>query len=123
MVSRGRRPKIAIEDAERHAAALGYTVLIPDKTAPYDFMAVKDGYPVFVRVRRVKHGLYAVPDIEHSCAKEIADLRKIVFSQAASRQLWVRGTGRSYHRYLIMPDRVEALDGDQAAIPGQQVLV
>jgi hypothetical protein len=122
-VSRGRRPKIAIEEAERHAAALGYTVLVPETKAPYDFMAVKDGYPVFVRVRRIRHNCFAVPDIEHSCGKEIAELRKIAFSGDAPRQLWVKGSGRSYHRELVLPDRVEALDGDQAEIPGQQVLV
>jgi hypothetical protein len=117
----GRRPKIAIKEAERHAAALGYTVLVPETRAPYDFMAVKDGHPVFVRVRRIKHSLYAVPDTEHSCGKEIADLRKIVFP-GASRQLWVRGAGRLYPHYLVLPDTVEALDGDAICSSGQQVL-
>jgi hypothetical protein len=123
-VSRGRRPKIAIEEAERHAAALGYEVLVPNiEGALYDFMAVRQGQPTFVRVRRIKYHRYSVAEIEHSCGREIACLRSIIFSGDASRELWVRGSSRNHHRYLVLPDRVEALEKERTGSSGQQVRV
>ena len=112
-MSRGRRPKIAIEEAERHAAALGYEVLVPNVDwAPYDFMAVRQGSAVLVRVRRIKYNRYSVGEIEHSCSREIAALRNTIFPGHPGRELWVRGCHRNFHRYRVLPDRVEALKRD-----------
>jgi hypothetical protein len=122
-VSRGRRPKIAIEDAERHAATLGCEVLVPNvDSAPYDFVAVRNGHTVLVRVRRIKHHRYSVPEIECYCSREIADLRNAIFSGDATRELWVKGPQRAIHRYLVLPDRVEAMEKEQTKLSGQQVL-
>ena len=123
-MSRGRRPKIAIEDAERHAVALGCEVLVPNvDSAPYDFVAVRQGHLILVRVRRIKHHRYSVPEIEYFCSREIADLRNAIFSGDASRELWVRGSQRVFHRYRVFPDRVEALGKEQTKLSVQQVLV
>jgi hypothetical protein len=122
-VTRGRRPDTAITAAKNLAFALGYEIV---STFPrgyaYDFVARKDEAHTLVRVRRIKHNHFAVPDIEYDCAHEIAGLRGALFTGNASRELWIWGRSRTCHRYLVLPDQVEEVSG-KSGWAGQQPLV
>ncbi len=122
MSPRGRRPDTAITAAKNLASALGYEIV---GTCPrgdaYDFIARKDGALTLVRVRRIKHSHFSVPDIEYDCAHEIAGLRGTIFSGDAARELWIWGRSRTCHRYRVLPDRVEEVSG-KSGWAGQQTI-
>ncbi|MFA5078563.1 MAG: hypothetical protein WC541_03655, partial [Dehalococcoidia bacterium] len=63
-----------------------------------------------VRVRRLRYARYGLPDITMSCKREILELQGIPVSENTSRELWVRGTDRHWHRYVIFPDRIESVE-------------
>ena len=94
-----------------HTERLGYLVSgVNTARIPCDFMAIHDGQITLVLVRRVRYASYGLPDITASCRREILELRGIPVSENTTRELWVRGPDRHWHRYVIFPDRIEALD-------------
>ena len=124
-MSRGHRPEVAIEEAKRHAAALGFLVIALDTSwIPVDFFAIRSGCLTLIKVRRIKYGYYNVPDIEASCEREIAELREFPITGDIARELWVKGCDKHFHRYRVMQDRVEAIEkGSEKISFGQQTLV
>ena len=112
-MTRGHPPWVAISEAMHHAERLGYLVSgVNSRTLPCNFMAIHDGQVTFVRVRRLRYGNYRLPDIAVSCKREILELQGIPVSDDTSRELWVRGPDRHWHRYVIFPNRIEALNWD-----------
>ena len=124
-MSRGHRPEVAIEDAKRHAAALGFLVISLDTSwIPVDFFAIRSGCLTLIRVRRIKYGYYHVPDIEASCEREIAELREFPITGDVARELWVKGCDKHFHRYKVKPDSVEAIEKRSEKLSfGQQTRV
>jgi len=115
LMTRGHPPWVAIEEAMHHAERLGYLVSwVNSRTFPCDFMAIHDGHITLVRVRRLRYARYGLPDITMSCKREILELQGIPVSENTSRELWVRGPDRHWHRYAICTDRIEAVE-----IPGR----
>ena len=110
-MTRGHPPWVAIEEAMHHAERLGYLVSgVNSRTFPCDFMAIHDGHITLVRVRRLRYARYGLPDITMSCKREILELQGIPVSENTSRELWVRGPDRHWHRYVIFPDRIESVE-------------
>ena len=111
-VNRGNRPKKAIAEAKRYAAAFGYQVASVEASwLSNDFMAVQDGCISLIRVRRIRYRKFAVEEIESSCRQEIALLREVPIGEGVARELWVRGPDRHWFRYRILSDRIEQLNG------------
>jgi hypothetical protein len=109
-LTRGRRPEVAIAEAMKHASASGFEVIsVHAAWIPCDFLAIRQVCITLVRVRRLRYRHFAVPDIERSCRQEIAELREIPISGDVARELWVRGPDRSWYRYRVLPDRVDAV--------------
>jgi len=75
-------------------------------------LAIDEGQITLVRVRRLRYAHYGLPDIAVSCEREILELHGLPVSYDTSRELWVRGPDRHWHRYVILQDRIEALDWD-----------
>ncbi len=125
-MSRGHPPLVAIEDAMHHAERLGYLVSgVNTARIPCDFMAIHDEQITLVRVRRVRYARYGLRDIYLSCTREILELRGIPVSENTTRELWVRGPDRHWHRYVISPDRIDAVEMFGMSVPrhlGQQTL-
>jgi hypothetical protein len=48
-----------------------------------------------------------------SCKNDIAALRAIAITQEIFRELWVRGPGRHWYRYLVLPDTILILDDEE----------
>jgi len=114
-MTRGHPPSVAIGEAKRKAAAWGFMLiaLVTEAKLPFDFVIHDTGRTSLVRVRRLKYVGYGIPDILRSCGQEIAELRKIPAPDEICRELWVRGPGRDWHRYLVLKDTIEALENDE----------
>jgi hypothetical protein len=102
---------MAITDAMLHASAQGSLVVrVETPGFPCDFLAIRDGRLTIVRVRRIKCGRYSPGEIGASCRQEIAALRKLHLAGDVTRELWVRGPDRHWHRYQVRPDQLESGD-------------
>jgi hypothetical protein len=120
-MTRGHPPYVAIGEAERSSVAWGYRLMTvnADGPLPFDFIINDRGCISLVRVRRLKYPQYRIPDIGILCKTAIGELRQMPVPGGIYRQLWVRGTDRHWHRYLVLPDSIEMLededDGDDPA--------
>jgi len=132
-MTRGYKPVVAIGEAKRKAVAWGFTLveLITTAPLPFDFVIGDRGCPSVVRIRRLKYSQYGIAEIQRSCSREIQELRALRLPEGIYRELWVRGTDRKWHRYLILENSIEVLENEDtrqeennpAEIPtiGQQV--
>jgi hypothetical protein len=113
-MTRGHRPVVAIAEAKRNAAARGYLVLSveTDNHLPFDFAIDNRGKISRVRVRRLKYADYDPLRIRNSCRHEIEELMLLQEGEKIHHELWVRGPDRAWHRYLVIPDAVEAIRDD-----------
>jgi len=113
-MTRGHPPFVAIGEAERKAAAMGCSVYAvdPDAGHPFHFITCEGDCVSFIRVRRLKHPGYEPAEIEVSCRNDIAQMRTITVTQEIFRQLWVRGPGRHWYRYLVLPDAILVLEDE-----------
>jgi hypothetical protein len=114
-MTRGYKPVVAISEAQRKATAWGFLLimLLTEAKLPFDFIIHDTGHICLVRVRRLKYAGYGIPDILRSYGQEIAELRTIPALVEICRELWVRGPGRDWHRYLVLKDTIEALENDE----------
>ena len=94
-----------------HASTHGFLVArVETPGFPWDFLAIRDGRLALVRVRRIKYGRYTPGEIAASCREEIAAVRGVPLAGDTAGELWVRGTDRRWHRYRVLPDRLESGD-------------
>jgi hypothetical protein len=110
-MSRGKRPVVAIGNAKRKAAECGFLVmdLVSPVQLPFDFIAERDGSASRVRVRRLKQAGFRAEQILRSCRQPIREMRESEILKELAMELWVRGPGRGFHRYRVLPDTVEEL--------------
>ena len=106
-MSRIDRPIVAIGEAKQKAAAWGFDLVIIEtqKKIPFDFAIDDRGCTSLIRVRRIKFPQFGTTDIERACAQEVQELRMLPVPEGIYRELWVRGPGRAWHRYLSFRDR------------------
>jgi hypothetical protein len=110
-MTRGYKPVVAIGEAKRRAQVRGFVLIAveTDIPLPFDFV-IKDGDCIsLVRVRRLKYAEYDTADILRLCAQEIVELRQVPVTDEILRELWARGPGRDWHRYLVLKDGIEPL--------------
>jgi hypothetical protein len=108
-MTRGYKPAVAIREAERKATAWGFVLirLVSETMIPFDFAIHKNNRTSLVRVRRVKYASYGLAAIRLSCAREIDELRRFSIPAGISKELWVRGPDRTWHRYLVCESGIE----------------
>jgi hypothetical protein len=111
LIQRRSRPFVAIGEAKQMATALGFTVieLVMEEPGPFDFAIHGSGSDSLVRVRRLKQNEYRIESIIRSCAREIGEFRDLELPEGIGRELWVRGPQRTFRRYRIAPETVEAI--------------
>jgi hypothetical protein len=118
-MTRGIRPVAGIAEAKRMATVWGCTLIEIGMVAqmPFDFGIHENGNTSLVRVRRLKHHGYGPEIVGRSCADQIREFRKLVLPEGVSRELWVRGPERAWHRYRVLPDTVEEIIRTSYPIP------
>jgi hypothetical protein len=110
-MTRGYRPLVAIGEAKQKATLWGFDLITVEtqKKIPFDFVIDDRGCTSLVRIRRIKSPQFRTADIERVCAQEIQELRMLPVPEGIYRELWVKGPGRAWHRYLVLPESVEEL--------------
>jgi hypothetical protein len=108
-MTRGLRPIVAIGEAKRIATAWGFMLIeiSMEVTTPFDFAVSDNGITSLVRVRRLKYNTYRIESIQTSCAEQIRELRGLALPEGIVRELWVRGTQKTWHRYRILLETIE----------------
>jgi len=114
-MTRGYKPVVAIGEAQRKAIVWGFLLigLVTEAKLPFDFVINDRGRTTLVRVRRLKYSSYGIADIMKLCGQEIKELRELRIPDGICRELWVRGPGRTWHRYLVLAESIEALENDE----------
>jgi len=114
-MTRGYRPVVAIGEAQRRATAWGFVLigLVTEAKLPFDFVINDRGRTTLVRVRRLKYSSYGIADIMKLCGQEIKELQGLRIPDGIYRELWVRGPDRTWHRYLVLAESIEALENDE----------
>jgi hypothetical protein len=114
-MTRGYKPVVAIGEAQRRATAWGFVLigLVTEAKLPFDFVIHDTGRTTLVRVRRLKYSQYGISDILKLCGQEIKELRELRIPDGIYRELWVRGPDRTWHRYLVLAESIEALENDE----------
>ena len=114
-MTRGHSPVVAIGEAQRRATAWGFMLigLVTEAKLPFDFVVNDQARISLVRVRRLKYSQYGISDIQRSCGQEIKELRELRIPDGISRELWVRGPDRAWHRFLVLEDGIEVLENDE----------
>lgn len=110
-MTRGVRPLIAIAEAQRKAAAWGYVVggLITAPDSPFDFTIHDKGTISLVRVRRMRFSGFTLGNIQRACEQQIQEFRELATPEGISRELWVRGQDRAWHRYRVLSGSIEEI--------------
>jgi len=110
-MSRGKRPVVAIGEAERSAVAAGFTLieLVTAAVLPFDFVVDRDGISSVVRVRRLKQAGFRIENILRACRQELKELNERSLLKDLIPELWVRGPARAFHRYRVLPETVEEI--------------
>jgi len=111
LIKRRSRPFVAIREAQQMAMALGFSVmeLVMEEPGPFDFAIHDTGSYSFVRVRRLRQNEYRIESIIRSCAREIGEFRDLELPEGIGRELWVRGPQRTFRRYRVAPETIEAI--------------
>ncbi len=111
-MSRGHPPLVAIAEAQQKTTDRGAVIVTvhADHRLPFDFVTWEGSTITLVRVRRIKYAGYSVDDIALSCAREIAELRRIPVTDQIYRELHVRGPDRHWHRYLVLPSAIDVIE-------------
>ena len=114
-MTRGYKPVVAIGEAQRKAIVWGFVLigLVTEAKLPFDFVINDRGRTTLVRVRRLKYSSYGIADIMKLCGQEIKELRELWIPDGIYRELWVRGPDRTWHRYLVLAESIEALENDE----------
>jgi len=114
-MTRGYKPVVAIGEAQRKAIVWGFVLigLVTEAKLPFDFVINDRGRTTLVRVRRLKYSSYGIADIMKLCGQEIKELRELRIPDGIYRELWVRGPDRTWHRYLVLAESIEALENDE----------
>ena len=114
-MTRGYKPVVAISEAQRKATAWGFMliVLVTEAKIPFDFVIDDQGCISLIRIRRLKYSHYGISDILRSCGQEIKELREIRIPDGIYRELWIRGPDRTWHRYLVLAEGIEALENEE----------
>ena len=111
-MTRGHRPYVAIRETAGILTTRGAVIVTvsPECGLPFDLVTWEGSVITLIRVRRLKYTGYSMEDIAVSCVREIAELRKLPVMERIYQELHVRGPDRHWHRYLVLPDKLEELE-------------
>ena len=111
-MTRGYKPVVAIGEAKRKATAWGFMLilLVTEAKLPFDFVINDRGCTSLVRIRRQKYSQFGIAEIQRSCRQEIKELRELPIPEGIYRELWVRGSDRRWHRYLVHKNGIDELE-------------
>ena len=118
-MTRGRKPLIALREAEVIGAQRGTMLLTPGRREDYFDLIVFENYiSVFVRVKRSITHLGDPLQILAMYRREIIRIRSVPLTAVVARELWVRSPRGRWQFFRIPVDSIVEIRQDGTPIPG-----
>jgi hypothetical protein len=112
-MTRGRKPLIALSEAEEIAAKRGVVLPTPGKRGDhFDLIIFEEQRVVFVRVKRTVTNISNPLDVLHRYQREITHLTRVPQTAVAVREFWVRSPRGSWQFFLILHDSIVEIQSD-----------
>ncbi|MFA6331563.1 MAG: hypothetical protein WCX22_01300 [Methanoregula sp.] len=124
-MTRGRRPRNAIDEAVEIAGRRGNAELVAGKRyQAFDFIIIEpDGRVVFVKVKRSQVSFTYPLDILHRYQREIASLHRVALTRVTAREFWVRSPDGTWQFFLVRHNSVLEIRADGMYIPRESIPV
>jgi hypothetical protein len=118
-MTRGRKPLIALDEAEAIGRKRGRVLPSPGKREDYfDLVLSTEQVTVFVRVKRSITHSSDPGEILATYRREIIRLLKVPLTAVIARELWVRSPRGSWQFFRIAADRIVEIRNDGSIIEG-----
>ena len=118
-MTRGRKPLIALVEAEEIGRTRGQVLPTPGKREDYfDLVLFTELLTTFIRVKRSITHLADPKEILAMYRREIIRLRKVPPTAVVARELWVRSPRGSWQFVRILADRIVEIRRDGTIIEG-----
>jgi len=118
-VTRGRKPLIALGEAEVIGRTRGCVLPTPGRREDYfDLILFKELLTTFIRVKRSTTHISDPQEILVMYRREIIRLWKVSLTTVVARELWVRSPRGSWQFFRILADRVVECQRDGTIIEG-----
>ena len=123
-MSRGRRPRNAIDEAVEIAGRRGSVEQVTGKRgSAFDFIIIEPYRNVFVKVKRSQTSFTYALEILHRYQREIASLHRVALTSVTAREFWVRSPDGTWQFFLIRHDSVLEIRADGMYIPCESLPV
>jgi hypothetical protein len=123
-MSRGRRPRNAIDEAVEIAGRRGSVEQVTGKRGrAFDFIIIEPYRNVFVKVKRSQTSFTYALEILHRYQREIASLHRVALTSVTAREFWVRSPDGTWQFFLIRHDSVLEIRADGMYIPCESLPV
>ena len=123
-MSRGRRPRNAIDEAGEIAGRRGSVEQVTGKRGrAFDFIIIEPYRNVFVKVKRSQTSFTYVLEILHHYQREIASLHQVPLTSGTAREFWVRSPDGTWQFFLIRHDSVLEIQASGMYIPCESLPV
>jgi len=118
-VTRGRKPLIALDEAEGIGRTRGQVLSTLGKREDYfDLVLFTELLTAFIRVKRSITHISDPKEILARYRREIIQLRKVTLTAVVARELWVRSPRGSWQFFRILADRIVECRRDGTTIEG-----
>lgn len=124
-MTRGRRPRNAIDEAVEIAGRRGCVELVTGKRyRAFDFIIIEpDGRVVFVKVKRSQTSFMYEFEILHKYQRELASLHRVALTNVTAREFWVRSPKGDWQFFLVRHDSIREIRADGMYIPKESIPV
>ena len=118
-MTRGRKPLIALVEAEEIGRTRGQVLPTPGRREDhFDLILFMELLTVFIRVKRSTIHISDPNEILAMYQREIIRIRKVALTMVVARELWVRSPRGSWQFFRILADRIVEIRRDGTIIEG-----
>lgn len=123
-MSRGRRPHVALGEAEDIAAKRGEVRVFPGSRGDsFDLMIFEAFRTVFVKVKRSLTKFSWPMEILHQYQREVAHVHRVPLTAVTAREFWLRHPNGTWQFFLIRHDSVVEVRADGTFTPPAELPV
>lgn len=118
-MTRGRKPLIALVEAEVIGRTRGCVLPTPGRREDYfDLILFTELLTTFIRVKRSVTNISDPNEILTMYRREIIRIRKVSLTTVVARELWVRSPRGSWQFFRILADRIVEIRRDGTIVEG-----
>ncbi len=121
-MTRGRRPRNAIDEAVEIASRRGDVEQVSGKRGiAFDFIIIEKDRVVFVKVKRSQTSFTYVMDVLFRYQRDLATLHRVALTHVTAREFWVRSPDGTWQFFLVRHDSVLEIRADGMYIPQEAI--